>query len=71
MSSTFKPHNNQTVVVELNTESGLIHLVVLDARTTAHVNRSVSLNLFNKAMDILKDNDHMFAIDMINNLIEE
>ena len=70
MSSTFKPHENQTVVVELNTDSGLIHLVVLDSRTPANVNRNVSLILFNKAMDILKENDHIFAINMINNLVE-
>lgn len=70
MSSTFKPHENQTVVVELNTDCGLIHLVVIDSRTSACVNRNVSRALFNKAMDILKENDHIFALNMINNLNE-
>lgn len=71
MASTFKPHDNQTVSVELNTASGLIHLVVIDSRTTARVDRNCSRNLFNKAMDILKDNDHIFAINMINGLTED
>lgn len=71
MASTYKPNDKHQVTVELNTENGLIHLYVLDVRTTAFVDRDCSRALFNKAMDILKENDHIFAINMINNLVED
>jgi len=65
---TLKPNNKHQVTVELNAETGLIHLYVLDVRTTAFVDRECSRELFNKAMDLLKEHDHIFAINMINNL---
>ena len=68
MSTIFKPNDHHIVTVELNVDSGFLHLHVQDPRTKALFDQSLPLEKYNLAIDFMNENDHIYVINMLNEM---
>ena len=68
MTSLHKVNNHHTIAIELNVQNGLMHLCVLDPRVQPTVYRYFTNEQLGHLLKFLKENVHIYVINMINNM---
>ncbi len=63
---TFSTNGQHRICVSLNTLTGLCETIVVDPRTDAVFEKALSLTDFNALVDLLKQEDHMYMINVLN-----